>query len=222
MCPGGLLLLSLVGVAQPQGNETHCGNDFCTWWHNSGEVNTLTPVQPANVRQSRRYLVQIGKAGANEQFSSFVYESIPRNGNGRIYSPWDTPNSDTFNGTDGVSIEPSANITMAWSHFEYSVDVDITVSRIGVQLAKPPNVTIRPLALGYSVRPSADGGIIIHVPHDSNGRKFSVEFNDDLYHYRSNGKQYVPAPAGEEVSIEPRNALLIFASPFLLAGNCYQ
>jgi hypothetical protein len=38
---------------------------------------------------------------------------------------------------------------------------------------------------------SDDGGSIIRVPQDARGRKFSVEFNDDLYSYRSNGTKYV-------------------------------
>jgi hypothetical protein len=29
---------------------THCGTDLCTWWHETGEVNTDTAVAPENVR----------------------------------------------------------------------------------------------------------------------------------------------------------------------------
>jgi hypothetical protein len=56
--------------------------------------------------------------------------------------------------------------------------------------------------------------VVIRIPFDSNGRKFSVEFDDDLFEYRSNGAQYVLS-GGTVVGVEPRNALLIFASPFL-------
>ncbi|KAJ0415389.1 hypothetical protein BJY00DRAFT_317815 [Aspergillus carlsbadensis] len=31
---------------------THCGTDLCTWWHESGEINTNTAVAPENVRES--------------------------------------------------------------------------------------------------------------------------------------------------------------------------
>ena len=72
-------------------NSTYCGADFCTWWHDSGEINTYTPVQPGNVRQSRKYSVQVSKSGANDWYNSFAYEAIPRNGNGRIYAPTDPP-----------------------------------------------------------------------------------------------------------------------------------
>ena len=60
----------------------------------------------------------------------------------------------------------------------------------------------------------SDGGIIITVPADSNGRKFSVEFNNDLYSFQSDGNEYVTS-GGSSVGVEPNNALAIFASPFI-------
>ncbi|RTE70169.1 hypothetical protein BHE90_015438 [Fusarium euwallaceae] len=45
----------------------------------------------------------------------------------------------------------------------------------------------------------------------SSGIRFSVEFQNDLYTYRSDGAEYV-SEGGIIVSEEPRNALLIFAS----------
>lgn len=56
------------------------------------------------------------------------------------------------------------------------------------------------------------------MPSDANGRKFSVEFNNDLYTYRSDGSKYVSS-GGSAVGVEPTNALLIFASPFLPADK---
>lgn len=188
-----------------------------TWWHDSGEINKTTMVQPGNVRQSRKYRVLVSIAGANKFYDSFAYESIPRNGRGRIYSPWDPPDSDT-GVNDGITIEISAEISMAWSQFEYSTDVDVKVlPREGTILPNPSKVKIRPTSIRYDIRPSSDGGIIIRVPADSNGRRFSVEFDDDLYTYRSNGSKYVSSSDqnGHIVGVEPRNALLIFASPFL-------
>ncbi|KAL4767034.1 glycosyl hydrolase family 49-domain-containing protein [Aspergillus nidulans var. acristatus] len=75
-------------------------------------------------------------------------------------------------------------------------------------------MSIRPSSTSYSLSTSSDGGIIIRVPRDSHGRRFSVEFNNDLYTYRSDGENYVYS-GGDVVSVEPQNGLLIFASAFL-------
>lgn len=201
-------------------NNTHCGTDFRTWWHNSGEINTQTPVQPGNVRQSHKYSVQVSLAGANTFYDSFVYESIPRNGNGRIYAPTDLPGSNTLDPgvDDGISIEPGIGLNMAWSQFEYSQDVDIKILAIdGSSLGSPSDVVIRPVSISYAISQSSDGGIVIRIPADANGRKFSVEFKNDLYTFLSDGNEYVTS-GGTAVGVEPTNALVIFASPFLPSG----
>ncbi|KAL2131941.1 hypothetical protein VTI74DRAFT_4423 [Chaetomium olivicolor] len=216
---GWLLFQPTVGhtIRPRAGNHTVCNNQLCTWWHDNGEINTASMVQLGNVRQSHKYLVQVSIAGTDHFYDSFAYESIPRNGRGRIYSPWDPPNSNTLGSDvdDGITIETSAGINMAWSQFEYSTDVDVKIlTRDGSCLPGPSSVKIRPTSISYQIRSSRDGGIIIRVPHDSNGRRFSVEFNNDLYTYRSDGSQYVSS-GGSIVGVEPRNALVIFASPFL-------
>ncbi|KAJ5444783.1 dextranase [Penicillium daleae] len=198
-------------------NKTHCGNDLCTWWHDTGEINKETPVQPENVRQSHRYSVQVSVAGQNDFLDSFVYESIPRNGNGRIFSPSDPPNSNTLDDSvdDGISIEPSIGLNMAWAQFEYGKDVELKITTIdGSALGPPEDVVIRPTSIQYSISQSNDGGILIQIPFDQNGRKFSVEFKNDLYTFLSDGNNYVSS-GGDVVEIEPTNALVIFASPFL-------
>lgn len=109
---------------------------------------------------------------------------------------------------DGITIELDAGINMAWSQFEYSADVDVKIYlRDGTSFPRPSGVKIRPTSIGY-------GGIIIRVPRDSNGRSFSVELDNELFTYRSSGSKYVIS-GGDVVGVEPRNALLIFASPFL-------
>ena len=244
-----LLLLRLAQQpAQSASNATHCSADFCTWWHATGELNADTPVAPGAVRQSRHYLVSVAAAGAMvaAAFSpSFVHEAIPRNGNGRIFSPRDTPNSDTLPAgvNDGVSIEPSLGLSMAWSHFEHRVDVDVKImrtttvgggaqsgDRLLITRMRPGNeagVTIRPRALGLVARPSGDGGILIRVPVMIDGGAdggaavqralhFSVEFADDLATFRSDGSRYVThSEEGAVVGVEPTHALLLRASPFL-------
>lgn len=217
---GAVLLLSSPAFAayiRSTNNVTHCGSDFCTWWHDSGEINRDTPVQPGNVRQSHKYSVQVSLAGDNTFYNSFVYESIPRNGNGRIYAPSDAPNSNTLDSSvdDGITIEPSIGLNMAWSHFEYSQDVDVKITTIdGSSLGSLNDVVIRPTTIEYAISQSSDGGVIIRVPSDPNGRKFSVEFKNDLYTFQSDGNEYVTS-GGSVVGIEPTNALVIFASSFL-------
>lgn len=213
------VIQSVSGASLPtqSGNLTHCGADICTWWHDTGEINADTPVQPNNVRQSRRYSVQVRPVGSKHFYDSFVYESIPRNGNGRIFAPTDPPNSNTLNSTvdDGITIEPSIGLNMAWSEFEYNTDVDVKITPTdSSSLGSPNAVTIRPIATSYAISQSNDGGIIIRVPKDANGRRFSVEFQSDLYTFRSNGSDYVTS-GGSVVGVEPTNALAIFASPFL-------
>jgi hypothetical protein len=198
-------------------NATKCDSSICTWWHDSGEINPTGRVSDDSVRQSRMYLVQVSKATENAFYSSFVYESIPRNGLGRLYSPWDKPGNDSLHSSvdDGISIEPAKNISMAWSQFEYSEDVDIKIlARDGSELGSPADIVIRPTSIRYTIRSSTDGGIVIQVPQDPNGRQFSVEFKNDLYTYRSDNKTYLDNE-GSVVGVEPRNALMIFASPFL-------
>jgi hypothetical protein len=199
------------------GNRTVCNSQLRSWWHDNGEINTCSMVQVGNVRQSHKYLVQVSIADANDFYDSFVYESIPRNGRGRLFSPWDPPDSNTLNSEvdDGITIETSAGINMAWSQFEYSIDVDVRIlTRNGSEPPPPSGVKVRPTSIGYDIRSSSNGGIVIRVPYDSNGRRFSVEFDNDLYTYRSDGSKYVSS-GGAVVGVEPRNALVIFASPFL-------
>lgn len=195
-------------------NNTNCDSNFCTWWHNEAEINTATPVKPGNVRQSHQYLVQVSVAGANKFFDSFVYEAIPRNGNGRIYAPGDAPNSNTLGGDvdDGITIEPSIGLNMAWTQFEYSQDVDVKINRRDGTSLKANEVVIRPVSTGYAISQSDDGGITVRIPKDTNGRRISVEFDSDLYTFRSDGNQYVTS-GGSVVGVEPRNALVVFASP---------
>jgi hypothetical protein len=171
-------------------------------------------VKPGNVRQSHQYTVQVSVAGQNKWFDSFVYEAIPRNGNGRIYAPTDSPNSGTLSGDidDGITIEPSIGLNMAWSQIQYSQDIDVKIKRRDGTALKANDVIIRPVATPYDISSSSDAGLVIRVPKDDNGRRMSVEFNSDLYTFRSDGSQYVSS-GGSVVGIEPINALAIFASP---------
>ena len=229
-----LLLVPLVSLVQWTAalNSTVDNGKLKTWWHNTGEINTHTPVQDGNVRQSHMYSIQIGSEQTGPFYDSFTYETIPRNGQGDILIPGDP--SSTTNNNDGVTIEPDVNITMAWSSFLYSDDVWVKITRFNFSsAANASSIIIRPTNLGYTVTTLGDD-ILIHVPYnsDSHGTRFSVEFQDDLYEYHDScgaggcgyvqdsnpsGYSYISSYSSKNpiMSVEPQNALLIFASPFL-------
>ncbi|EMR71376.1 putative dextranase protein [Eutypa lata UCREL1] len=210
-------------------NNTASLDTLKTWWQPTGEINTRTPVQDGNVRQSHLYTVQVATAADSASYyDSFVYETIPRNGNGKICTPGDlTSLCDT---DDQISIEPDVGITMAWTQFLYQTDVVVKVERNNGAAITAENVIIRPTNLEFKIE-VVDGAVLITVPYNANGFRFSVELQDDIWVYRnadqSTNSHYVQnvAPDGESyvsdytsdmpiVGKEPRNALLIFSSPF--------
>jgi hypothetical protein len=150
-------------------------------------------------------------AGSDSFFYSLVYEAIPRNGNGKILSPGDSDG--TISGDDGISVELDEGINVAWTQFEYSQDVDVRILRRDGQVVGD-EVVLRPTVHSFESQHTA-GALVIRVPANPQGHRFSVEFADDLYTYRSDGENYKTDGSGEVVGIEPRNALVIFASAFL-------
>ncbi|OKP11372.1 Dextranase [Penicillium subrubescens] len=181
--------------------STHCGTDLYTWWHETGEVNLDSAMAPDAV----------AIACSDDYFDSFVYEAIPRNRNGKIMKPGDSDG--TFPDDDGISVELGEGINMAWSQFEHSQEVDVRILRRD-GLAVDENIIIRPTALSFDTQHVA-GTLVIRVLADSSGHRFSVEFANALFNYRSNGDGYPTDGSSEIVGTEPRNALVIFASAFL-------
>jgi hypothetical protein len=107
-----LLILDMCMLVAFAANTTASLSTLKTWWHATGEINTKTPVQNGNVRQFHLYSVQV--ATANEPstyYNSFVYETIPRNGNGQICIPGNLSSICSID--DQISIEPSVGVTMA-------------------------------------------------------------------------------------------------------------
>ncbi|KAI9744672.1 MAG: hypothetical protein M1818_002201 [Claussenomyces sp. TS43310] len=202
-----------------------------TWWHNTGEINSQTAVADGNVRQSHMYSVQVATAGnASDEvyYNSFVYETIPRNGNGNIGIPNDPSSVSTDD--DGITIESTIDMTMAWTSFLYSEDVSIMISRLDGTNVTASDVVIRPSTLDFEVS-DFDGNIYITVPYNSNGIRFSVEFSENLWQFRDScdtpvcdfvqdvvpdGSDYVSSYSADNalMGIEPLDSLLIFASPF--------
>ncbi|KAL2827986.1 glycoside hydrolase [Aspergillus cavernicola] len=149
--------------------------------------------------------------GADLILIEFLPRALPRNGYGKVMSPGDGDGS--FSGDDGISIELDEGINMAWSQFEHSQDVNVRILRRDGQ-AVDEEVIIRPTVHTFETQHVA-GALVIRVPAGPKGHRFSVEFGDDLYTYRSNSNGYTTDGSGEVVSIEPRIALVIFASAFL-------
>jgi hypothetical protein len=102
---------------------------------------------------------------------------------------------------------------MAWSQFEYAVDVFVKIHRHGSRTCNDTVVRIRPASTAYDTEITEDGDLVIRIPYDENGRRLSVEFADDLYEFRSDGQDYVTS-GGHVVGNEPVHGLLLFASPF--------
>jgi hypothetical protein len=184
-----------------------------TWWHDNGVIDTKSEVDKDKVRQSRKYRVQVrcappeGQAGG-EFLDSFVYESIPRSGHPK--------STDLPPEGDGISdFETDNEINMAWSQFQYNDDVEVKISSINEGQSLGQFARIRPTILGLKFE-EYEKYLLVRIPRHAMGFRFSVEFYPDLLTYRSNGTKYVrPGEAGEVVGEEPKNALLIFASPFL-------
>lgn len=181
----GVLFLPLVGAVSV--NRTASSSLLQTWWHNTGEYNTQTPVLDGNVRQSGNYSVQVGTSSSTSNsssyYDSFVYETIPRNGLGNIINPLE-PTVPSPNG-DGISIEAAIGLTMAWTSFLYSEDVSVKITRLDGGNTSASNVIIRPTTLDYAMT-EVNGDLYISVPYSSRGVRFSVEFTDNLYEFHSN------------------------------------
>lgn len=187
--------------------------DVYTWWHDKSSINTDTAVAADEVRRSRRYNVSVGVAGQDQYNDSFVYESIPRNGNGKLYDPAALLSTYDLADGDGISLEIEEGINMAWSQFLYRKDVDVRIkSTDGSALGPVSNVVIRPENLNFEVTSTSLDQISIRVPYDEHGYRFSVEFQNDVFQYRTNGSEYVTS-GSFLVGEEPRNALVLFASP---------
>lgn len=210
-------------------NSTADSDVLKTWWHSTGEVNPKHRVQNENVRQSHVYSIKVASSSAPADFyDSFVYESIPRNGNGPICKPDDLTSICDMD--DQISIEADIGVDMAWTQYLTSDDTIVRVVRHDGGSVDASNVVIRPTTLNFDIQSDGDA-VLITVPFRANGHRFSVEFQDNLWEYRNaelglhshyvqnknpDGANYVPEfdDTMPIVGIEPLNALLVFMSPF--------
>src|SRR4051812_4906411 len=83
-------------------------------WSHANAVATTGPIGDAQVRRSPFYDASVTPAkGPKKAYSSFVYMSVPRGGNGKI----------GYTEDDGAEYTSKAAYTMSWSSFEYAADV---------------------------------------------------------------------------------------------------
>ncbi len=217
-------------INTPQADiRTANSTELHTWWHSTGEINTNTAVKNENVRQSHMYTVQVATASSSTDFyDSFVYESIPRNGNGNICNP--TTPEVLCNQDDQISIEPDIGADMAWTQYLSTSDSVVKIERTDNGSVDPANVIIRPTNLGFKLQKSGNA-LLVAVPYSANGYRFSIEFKDNLWQYRNaaggldshyvqdknpSGTAYVSSynDSMPIVGVEPLNPLMIFMSSF--------
>ncbi|CAD0096302.1 unnamed protein product [Aureobasidium mustum] len=224
-----VILVAGIAIAHATSNSSNTINNskLHTWWHNSGEI-TRSAVQPASVRQSDLYSIQVTNSVDQTYYDSFVYQTIPRNGQGNILIPNDP--SSTTTASDGITIEEAIGMTMSWTSFLYSADAWVKVHRLDNSSIESDSFVIRPTNLNLTTS-VANGDLFIQVPYDGQSWKFSVEFNDNLYEFHDgcsspscsyvqntnpNGPYYVDDydDSMPLMAVEPLDSLLIFASPF--------
>ena len=161
-------------------------------------------------------------AGAPEFLQSVVHKTVPRSGNGQIYSPADIGSSrPKVSDYDGIPAFMH-DVSMSFVQFEYSKDVELRIRpSSGMKFDHIDQVVVRPTRIPYQMR-REDGGdrgpeLVITVPYDVDGRRFSVEFAPDTKFYCTDGDHNYKVCTGRAedpaVGWEPTNALLIFASP---------
>lgn len=216
--------------------RTADSSELKTWWHETAEINTKTAVKNENVRHSHMYSIQVAASSRPDDFyDSFVYESIPRNGNGNLYDPkqpgYYCGSGAPCSADDQISIEADIGVDMAWTQYLSDRDTIVRVTRLDDGPVDPSNVMIRPTTLGFDMKRDGNA-LLINVPFSNNGQRFSVEFKDNLWEYRRKdlesdseyvqnknpqGAHYVSSYDDEKnpiVGVEPLNALMIFMSPF--------
>ncbi|KAI4724371.1 glycoside hydrolase [Aureobasidium sp. EXF-10728] len=224
-----VIVLAVIAIARATSNSNTTVNNskLHTWWHNCGEI-TRSPVQSASVRQSHLYSIQVTNSVDQTYYDTFVYQTIPRNGQGNILIPDDLTSTTTA--SDGITIEETIGMTMSWTSFLYSEDVWVKVHRLDGFSIGSDSFVIRPTNVEFTAS-VANGDLFILVPYSEAGSRFSIEFNDNLYEFRdgcsspscsyvqnttADGPYYVDEfdDSMPLMAVEPLDSLLVFASPF--------
>ncbi len=209
---GMLFAMPTHAVESPPPDSIHTADTetLHTWWHEEA-APTTGPVAAHSVRQSTFYSTHVASGSAPDQFyDSFTYMSVPRSGEGKI----------GYDSEDGADFAADHALTMSWSTFEYAADAVVRVSLdTGESIGSLDEVTIRPAIPGLTTTLENDHTVSIHVPYVPEGQRFSVEFAPQLFTVYNDmtpgsGKPTEQAGNGAAaVSVEPRNAMLVFAQP---------
>ncbi|KAJ3074064.1 hypothetical protein HK102_005880, partial [Quaeritorhiza haematococci] len=185
-----------------------------TWIHENAAL-TEGPIQDAQVRGSTWYSVSVAPFTNGTAFQpSFVYMSIPRNGEGKK----------GYTKQDGAELATDARLTFSWSSFLFSSDVWVEVKLLQSEGVSSANdVVIRPSKLGFNKQLVDRNTVRILVPYSETGHRFSVEFaNQDVSYFNDlQGDSGNPNTqgVGAFVAKEPRNALMIFADSMEFAAR---
>ncbi|SMF43441.1 family 49 glycosyl hydrolase [Pseudobacteriovorax antillogorgiicola] len=181
------------------------GSTIRTWWH-SQSVQTKGPISLWQVRSSSEYEVFVRPTNPSDSKGqpSFVYKSIPRNGEQQL----------PYGDQDGAEFAVSTNLSMNWTSFQYSADVFVDIRR-QKPISPTSLVSIKPSFLNLSYEQIDSHTVRVRVPYRRMGYRISIEFDDDLYWSYSDpsfhGGLLNTAGVGARIHQEPRNALLIFA-----------
>jgi len=215
---GGASQIDGAPLAEPNEEVKTANNaQLRTWWHKDYEFNTSTPTSNGHVRRSPFYDVKVAAptAAARTMYGSFAYMSIPRSGKGKL----------GYTKEDGAEFASSANLSMSWSSFLYSTDVEVDVTlRTGQTIASADEVKIRPSSYNFSKKLVDKDTVRIKVPYSSAGYRFSVEFDPQLYTSYNDmsgvsGRLTTSPEGNRAVHTEPRNSMMIFAEPMLVGTD---
>jgi len=204
-----VILCGMVTCMSAYSQQSVSNGKLQTWWHSNYELNESSLVADNKVRRSTHYDVKVSTATDATRYDSFTYMSIPRSGKAK----WG------YSDEDGAEFAAEAKLTMSWSSFLYSEDAWVYVSETdGKTISSVNDVIVRPSSLNFTKELVDSKTVRIKVPYSSNGYRFSVEFNNQLYtayNDMSGTSGRLNTSSGSKVTTEPRNALLIFAEPIL-------
>jgi len=185
--------------------------NLLTWGHSDVLQQAQGALAENQVRQSPYYQVSVSHSDDSNALNAFTYVSIPRNGMGK----------QGYSETDGAEFSADANMSLSWSSFAYASKVQVIVTLLGDQapLTNISQVTLRPKGLNFEMQRLNDSQVQIELPYQPEGYKFSVEFDGQQmtsYNNMSGDTGQLTTQSGgdhRKIHTEPRNGLMIFASP---------
>ena len=185
------------------------------WMHTNAQASKAVALD--KVRQSNIYSAKIASnKNTNDWFDSYVYMSVPRSGNNKL----------GYTETDGAEFAADNNMSMSWTSFLYADDawVEIKLNN-GGEISSADDIIIRPTTLDFNVEMIDSSSVKVLVPYSENGYRFSVEFPSEQmtsYNTLAGASGEITADKGPgypEVHTEPRNSMMVFATPMLSSAQ---